>query len=129
MRESLGLFDDATAEQEKVGPNWNVRDLVGHVAYWTGEAASRITQLARGAASKEYDVEKINTEVFNKNRRMRFVMLVPQLRSAEEQMVRAVRSVPPSLLIDSEVREWVDLAIAHYDHHWTGLSEAVDRLD
>ncbi len=128
MRETLDRFDDASSERERVGPNWNVRDLVGHFAYWSGEAATRITDLARGAPSKDYEVDRINDEVFRKYRRMRYVMIVPQLRSAEEQLLRAVRAVPSSMLIESEVREWVDAAIAHYDHHWDGLSNALKRL-
>lgn len=129
MREMLDRFDDATAEGAMVGPNWNVRDLVAHFAHWTGEAAARIPELARGVASKEYDIDRINDDVLQKNRGMRFTMLRPQLREAEERLSRAVRSVPLALLLDSEVRKCVETTIAHYDQHRRSLDNALSRLD
>lgn len=37
MRVVLEKFDDAAAEACKVGPKWNVRDLVGHFVFWDVE--------------------------------------------------------------------------------------------
>ena len=42
MREALERFNDEAAEREKVGDNWNVRDLAGHFIFWINEAADRI---------------------------------------------------------------------------------------
>ena len=128
-REALARFDDTTAERMLVSDDWNVRDLVAHLAHWTGEAARRIPEVASGDESKSYDIERINAEVYRKNKRMSFVMLLPQLRRAEEALLEAIRSAPPEQLVgENGVREWVDTCIAHYDHNWPGLSEDVDRL-
>ncbi len=128
MREAFDRFDDATAEREMVGERWNVRDLAGHMAHWSGEAAERIPLLAAGAPSKDYDLDRVNDEVYRRNRRMSYVMLLPQLRAAEDRLLAAIRSVPAGSLMDSEARRWVDTIIEHYGHHWEPLKAAVDRL-
>jgi hypothetical protein len=129
MRDALSEFDDTTAERLLVGDNWNVRDLVAHFVFWTGEAAKRLPEMAAGAPLGDYDIEKINDEVFRKNRRMSFVMLLPQLREAEDRLVEAVRTVQADLLTgESDVREVIDKTIGHYDHHWKPLADALQRL-
>lgn len=129
MRAALERFDDASAEREKIGPKWNVRDLIGHFVYWTDEGAKQIPELAAGRALPAYDLERINDDVFKKNRRMSFVMLLPQLRAAEERLLAAIRTAPPDQLIDTPLREWIDGAGSeHYDHHWPGLKAAAERL-
>jgi len=128
MRTTFERFDDPTAEREPVGPNWNVRDLAGHMAFWADQAADRIANLARGAPDETYDVDRVNDAVYRKNRRMSFVMLLPQLRDAEQRLLDAIRHAPADMLIDSPVRDWIDQAgIRHYDHHWPGLSNAATR--
>jgi hypothetical protein len=123
-------FDDATAMRERVGAKWNVRDLAGHMFYWTGEAARRLPEIAAGGKAPAYDLDRINDEVFRRNRRMSFVMLLPQLRAAEEGLLEAVRRLPPAGLLDSPARAWIDLAVLeHYDHHWPGLKGAAARLE
>ncbi len=129
MRAALERFDDASAEREKVGPKWNVRDLAGHFVHWTGEAARRIPEIIAGKPEEKYDMERINDEVYKKNRRMSFVMLLPQLRAAEERLLTAIRTAPPDQLIDTPLREWIDVAGGdHYDHHWPGLKAAMERI-
>lgn len=131
MREVLERFTDRTAERYLVNDDWNVRDLVAHLAHWTGEGADQISLLAAGKPKKDYDIEGINETVFKKNRRMSFVMLLPQLRAAEERFLTAVRSVNPELLVDeTPVRQWIDdVGIKHYDAHWRGLEEVLERMD
>ena len=129
FRTAFDRFDDSAAEHERVGPKWNVRDLAGHLAYWTAYVAERLPQLSAGAPTAQLDFDRINEEVFRKNRRMSFVMLLPQLRSAEERALAAVGRVSPELLIDGPVRDCIDEGlIDHYDHHWPGLKSALDRL-
>lgn len=129
MRAALDRFNDAAAEREMVGPKWNVRDLAGHFIFWDTEAAARMPEIAGGKPVPDYDFAKVNDEVFKKYRRMSFVMMLPQLRAAEEKLVAAIRAVPADLLIDSPVRTWIDqAAIEHYDHHWPGLKAATDRI-
>ncbi len=130
FRAAFERFDDFAAEREMVGPKWNVRDLAGHLIHWTAEAAARIPELARGDAAATFDFDRVNDEVYRKNRRMSFVMLVPQLRAAEERLLTAIKAVPENHFIgETPVREWVDEGvIGHYDHHWQGLKSAVDRL-
>ncbi len=128
MRQALDRFDDAAAEREAVGPNWNVRDLVGHMAFWSDEAATRIQELSAGGASKDYDIKTVNAEVYRKNRNMSFVMLRPQLRAAEDRLLAAIQSAPAKMMLDSPVREWIDQKNKHYDHHWPGLRAAMERL-
>lgn len=129
MRAALDRFDDAAAERERVGPKWNVRDLAGHFVFWDAEAAERMPEIATGRQPPDYDFDRVNDEVYRKYRRMSYVMLLPQLRAAEEKLAAAIRAVPAELLIESPVRTWVDeAAIRHYDHHWPGLKAAVDRL-
>ena len=128
MREALERFDDASAEREKVGPNWNVRDLAGHYVFWTNEAAERIGSIAKGAAVPDYDLDKVNAEVYRTWRRMSFVMLLPQLRAAEEKLLTRVRGIDPSTLIDdTPIRTWLDIHLDHYDHHWPSLKAVADR--
>ena len=129
-REMLDRFDDRTAERFQVSDTWNVRDLVGHLAHWTDVGANRIPTLAVGGQSKQYDLDQANDEVYRKNRRMSFVMLVPQLRDAERRFIEAVRNVDSQqLLAETEVREWIETCIEHYDYHRPGLKEAVGRLE
>ena len=129
-RETLERFDDRTAERFQVSDAWNVRDLVAHLAYWTNEGANRIPKLAAGGKSKQIDIERTNDEVYHKNRRMSFVMLAQQLRDAERRFIDAVRNVDSQQLIgETEVREWIDECIKHYDYHRPGLKEAVKRLE
>ncbi len=130
MRQALERFNDRTAERYLVGDRWNVRDLAGHFIYWTNEGAEQIPLLAAGGKKKDYDVDRINEDVYQKDRRMSFVMLLPKLRGAEERFLAAVRSVKPELLRDdTPVREWIDgVGIKHYDTHWRGLEEALERL-
>lgn len=129
MRAALDRFDDTSAERELVGPNWNVRDLVGHFIHWDTEAAARMPEIASGRPTPSYDFVRVNEEVFRKYRRMSYVMLLPQLRAAEEKLLTTLRGVKPELLIDSPVRTWIDeAAIEHYDHHWPGLQSAMRRV-
>jgi len=130
FRAAFDRFDDASAEREKVGPNWNVRDLAAHLAHWTAASANRIPELSHGAPPNSYDFEKINDNVYRKNRRMSFVMLLPQLRQAEENVLAALRTVRENQLLgDTPVREHIDKClIDHYDHHWPGLRAACENL-
>jgi|ERR1043166_5316334 hypothetical protein len=130
FRAAFERFNDETAEREMVGPKWNVRDLAGHLAHWTAYVAQRVPELAKGSAPSDVDFNRVNDEVFRKNRRMSFVMLLPQLRSAENQALAAVGRVSPEHLIDGSVRDCIDEGlIEHYDHHWPGLKSALERLD
>jgi hypothetical protein len=130
FRAAFDRFDDASAEREMVGPKWNVRDLAGHLAYWTDYVARRVPELASGAASAVADFERINDEIFRKNRRVSYVMLLPQLRAAEDKALAVIGRVSHDLLIDGATRECIDEGlIEHYDHHWPGLKSALDRLD
>ncbi len=132
MREALERFTDRSAERYLVNDLWNVRDLVAHFIFWTGEGADQIPLLAAGKPKKDYDIDGINETLLKKNRRMSFVMLLPELRAAEDRFLAAVRSVDPELLIDDEtpVRRWIeDVGIEHYDTHWRSLEEVLDRMD
>lgn len=130
FRHAFDRFDDAAAEREMVGPTWNVRDLAGHLLHWTSEGAEWVPQIASGKRAPDYDLNRINAEVFRKYRRMSFVMILPQLRAAEERFVSAVKKADEKLMIDSPLREWIDgVTIDHYDHHWPGLKAAVARID
>jgi hypothetical protein len=129
MLQAFDRFDDGTAESEMVGPKWNVRDLAGHLLFWTTEGAERLPEIAAGKPAPDYQMERVNDETFRKYRRMSFVMLLPQLRAAEDRFIAAVRKIDTALLIDSPAREWIDgVSIDHYDHHWPGLKAAVARL-
>jgi hypothetical protein len=129
-RHAFDRFNDADAEREKVGPNWNVRDLSGHLLHWITEGADRLPEIAAGKPYPKYEFERTNDEIYKKYRQMSFVMLLPQLRTAEDRFLAAIKKVDDELLIDSPVREWIDgVAIEHYDHHWPGLKAAVSRLD
>lgn len=128
MREALERFNNETAERERVGPNWNVRDLAGHYLFWASEASDRILDIASGAKVPDYDLERVNADVYRKYRRMSFVMLLPQLRSAEDRLLNNIRNLDPQSLIgETPMRDWLDIHLGHYDHHWPGLKAAADR--
>lgn len=128
MRAVLDRFDDGCAEAAMIGPKWNVRDLVGHFVFWDTEAAQRLGEIAAGKPVPSYDFEKVNDEVYRKYRRMSYVMLLPQLRAAEEKVAAAIRAVPERQLIDTPARTWIDEAILeHYDHHWKSLSTVANQ--
>lgn len=128
-REVFDRFDNDTAEATMVGPRWNVRDLAGHLLHWAQEGAAQIPRAAAGAEPPAYDLASINDGVYRKYRRMSYVMLLSQLRRAEEALVRAVSAVAPSLLLDdTPARRAVDaFGMEHYDHHWPGLRDAAER--
>ncbi|MCB9856776.1 MAG: DinB family protein [Phycisphaerales bacterium] len=128
MREVLERFNDESAERVKVGANWNVRDLAGHFVFWANEAADRISDITKGGHAPDYDLDKVNADVYRKYRHMSFVMLLPQLRAAEERLLTCVRSIDPAALIgETPIREWLDTHLEHYDHHWPSLKEVADR--
>lgn len=128
MREVFDRFDDTSAEREMVGPNWNVRDLAGHYIFWTTEAADRFEAISRGAAAPEYNLDDVNADVYRTYRRMSFVMLLPQLRAAEERLLTLVRSITPEALLgETPIRAWLDTHLDHYDNHWASLKAVGDR--
>lgn len=129
-RAAFERFDNASAEREKVGANWNVRDLAGHLAHWTGEAAEQLPRAAGGATMPDYALERINDEVFRKNKRMNYLMLLPQLRMAEDRFLAALGRVDPAKLIgETPARRCIDkMLLEHYDHHWAGLEAAAKRM-
>ncbi|MBI5764556.1 MAG: ClbS/DfsB family four-helix bundle protein [Planctomycetes bacterium] len=129
FRAAFERFNDEAAEREMVGKTWNVRDLAGHLTHWTAEAAVRIPELAAGKPAVAYDFDKVNADVYRKYRRMSFVMLLPQLRAAEDRLLAALKTVPESHFIgETPVRDWIDEGvIGHYDHHWPGLMTAAQR--
>ncbi len=125
MRTALERFDDAAAERQKVGPKYNVRDLTGHFVFWNQEVAQQLVTLMRGGTSKTYDVDRVNEDVYRKYRQMSHVMLLPQLRDADEHLLEVLRQVKPEALIgETPMRDWVDTILAHYDGHWPGLKAA-----
>jgi len=131
MRTAFERFDNDTAEREMVGPKWNVRDLAGHMAHWADFSVGRLRSLGRGEAVTSLgNFDAINDEVYRKNRRMSYVMLLPQLRSAEERVLQVLGAVDPQHLIgETPLREYVDAAlIEHYDHHGRALDAAVRRI-
>ena len=131
MRTALERFNDDSAEREKVGPTWNVRDLAGHMAHWTAVAAERIAAMGRGTAPPAgLNIEQINAEVYRKNRRMSYVMLLPQLRAAEERLMAVLRALESTKLMgETPIRMYLkDAVLDHYDHHWPGLEAAAGRL-
>jgi hypothetical protein len=126
MRTAFEQFDDATAERAMVGPKYNVRDLVGHFVFWNQEAAQQLGALMKGGKPKGYDLDRVNEDVHRKYRRMSHVMLLPQLRAADERLVEVLRQVKPEVLIgDTPVRDWVDTILSHYDDHWPGIKAAL----
>lgn len=131
MRTAFERFDNDAAEREKVGPKWNVRDLAGHMTMWAEYSVDRLKQKARGeklAPLTQADVERMNNEAYLKNRRMSYVMLLPQLRAAEERVMQVIGAVDPQQLIgETPVREYVNEFMEHYDHHQKGLDDAVKR--
>lgn len=128
MREALERFNDEAAEREKVGENWNVRDLAGHFIFWINEAADRIPDIKKCDGPPNYDLDKVNADVYRKYRRMSFVMLLPQLRAAEERLLAQVRGIDPAALIgETPMREWLDTHLDHYDHHWPSLKVAASK--
>ncbi len=128
MRQALERFNDESAEREKVGPNWNVRDLVGHYVFWITEASDRMPEIAAGSSQPDYELDRINADVFRKYRNMSYVMLLPQLRAAEEALLKHVRNVDPQLLIgETPIRAWFDTHLDHYDNHWPSLKAVADR--
>ena len=147
MRAMLDRFNDESAEREKVGPKWNVRDLAGHYLFWTTEAVERLPEIAKASAGfasvdddaanaeaigrllPPYDLDRVNDEVYRKYRRMSFVMILPQLRTAEERLLQAVARLEPKQLIgETPLRAWIDIHLDHYEKHWPGLKAAADRL-
>jgi DinB superfamily len=127
MRDVLERFNDESAEREKVGPNWNIRDLVGHYVFWLTEASDRLKEISKGASAPDYDLDRINADVYRKYRNMSYVMLLPQLRAAEETWLKQVRAVDPQLLIgETPIRDWFDTHLDHYDHHWPSLKAVAD---
>lgn len=146
MRTALDRFNDDSAEREKIGPKWNVRDLVGHYLFWTTEAVDRLPEVSKASAGFKqtddeaanakaietlmppYDLDRVNDEVYRKYRRMSFVMLLPQLRAAEERLLQHLARVDAKQLVgDTPLRTWIDIHLEHYDKHWPGLKAAVDR--
>ena len=133
MRTAFERFDNEAAEREMVGPKWNVRDLAGHMAFWADYSVDRMKRKARNenlAPLTDRDIQAMNDETYRKNRRMSYVMLLPQLRSAEERLLQVLGAVDPAQLIgDTPLREYVNEAlIEHYDHHFKSLEAAVGRL-
>ncbi len=145
-RAAFDRFNNDTAETEKVGPRWNVRDLAGHFVFWMNEAADRLPEITkasvgwveldddeantRAAEAKlpGYDLDRVNEEVFKKYRRMSFVMLIPQLRTAEEKFLAALGRAEPKLLVgETPLRLWINIHLEHYDKHWAGLKGALER--
>src|SRR5690606_25342511 len=51
MRTAFIRFNDESAEREKVGPKWNVRDLCGHYLFWTTEAVDRLPDISKASAA------------------------------------------------------------------------------
>jgi len=131
MRTAFERFDNDAAEREKVGPTWNVRDLAGHMTMWAEYSVDRLKKKARGEALTpltQADIERMNDEAYRKNRRMSYVMILPQLRAAEERVMQVLNAVEPSQLLgDAPVREYVNEFMEHYDHHQKGLSAAVTK--
>lgn len=128
MREVLERFNDASSEREKVGEKWNVRDLAGHFLFWANEAADQIERISKGGCPPDYDLDKVNADVYRKYRNMSYVMLLPQLRAAEERLLTCVHGIDPALLIgETPIREWLDTHLDHYDHHWPSLKSVADR--
>jgi len=129
MRETLERFNDETAEAQMVGPNWNVRDLVGHFVFWTTESAAQMPTIAKGGKPPAYNLKRVNDDVYKKNRRMSYVMLLPQLRTAEDKLLDTLGRMPADQLVgDTPLREWVELQPDHYDHHWPGLKKAAEAI-
>ncbi|HWL95204.1 MAG TPA: hypothetical protein VNT79_16915 [Phycisphaerae bacterium] len=146
MRGAFERFNDEAAEREMVGPRWNVRDLAGHFLFWTTEAGERMPEVSRAAAGfvqsddeaanaraiekllPQYDLDRVNEATHRKYRRMSFVMLLPQLREAEERLLQAVGGVDAKCLIgDTPLRSWIDIHLGHYEKHWPGLKAAAER--
>ncbi len=126
MRTAFEQFDDAAAEGAKVGPKYNVRDLAGHFVFWNQEMAQQLVVLMKGGKQKDYDIDRVNEDVYRKYRRMSHVMLLPQLRAADERLIVVLRQVKPEVLIgETPIREWVDTILTHYDDHWPGLKAAL----
>ncbi len=129
-RELLEEFDDRSAELKMINTMWNVRDLVAHLTFWVEEGANQVPVLATGGKLPDYDIDRLNDEVFHRNKRMSFVMLTPKLRAAEDAFLAAVRAVAPSLLVgDTLVREIVEtIGVTHYDAHLRSLEEATGLM-
>ncbi|MBX3395882.1 MAG: hypothetical protein KF841_10995 [Phycisphaerae bacterium] len=147
MRGAFDCFGDESAERIKVGPKWNVRDLLGHFVFWTTEAAERLPEIVKSSSAfrpvdddeasaaaamallPAYDLDRVNDEVYRKYRRMSFVMLMPQLRSAEEKLLQAVSRLDSKQLVgDTPLRAWIDIHLDHYTKHWPGLKSATEQL-
>jgi DinB superfamily len=110
--ESLeGLTDDQLSQANAAG-EWSCKDLMNHVAFWDGQAASETKRRSQGAPPRKNDWQKMNDDDAAANRD----------RSPSESRARMLASHQQLIDLLEELRDfdesWVnDDTWNHYPEH------------
>ncbi len=116
-----GVIDGVPAhrlEEAGVSGEWSVKDLIGHVAFWDGQAIESIHRRAAGEPAREVDWQAMNDREAAAIRTRPVENVKSQLLQTHQELRTLLQTLPPTDPITADVCAFIpDNTYEHYDEH------------
>ncbi len=133
LASTVDSFSDAELERAGVVEGWSVKDLLGHIAFWSQRAAQNLQLAAKGKANEiRFPANLKAVDEWNeRERRLRQDRPLPDLREewleSFRQVTQALADFPADKLEQKvggqTVLRWLAIdTYEHYREHLTQLS-------
>ena len=125
LRALVESLPEGELEQPGVVDGWSVKDLLGHIAFWTGKAANDLRAVAAGRVDEvltpgdEAGVDDWNAREAERRRDLSLKEVHDEWRKSFDEARAALEAVPAEAL-DVEVKGWtmaVRFAEDTYKHY------------
>ena len=112
-------------ERPGLTDDWRVKDLLGHLACWWAEAASRLERIRMGTFTREkLDIDAMNAEFFEAMRDVDTHTILAELHAGRNKALEELGHLSE---LTPEAREWfVESGPEHYREHMKDLRRFVE---
>jgi hypothetical protein len=128
-----GLPEEAWLLPGAGGSDWNVKDLMNHIAAWLEAAARIIPELAAGRpATLGHGTDRFNALEYAASRERSLAATRRRLHRARRDFLASIQPVPDALLLDPKgrINWWVKYnSYSHYSQHFRQLAAFRAQLE
>ena len=145
LRESYAQLTDLLGEadlemQAYTDSDWQIKDILGHIATWDREAAKSLTAYLKGEEYLTADLDEDETDFNERDVIEKRQLSADEIRfdwkSAREELIAAVRAIPPDSFPGDLLYSWgdergsirllVEYMIEHEEEHLDEILAAIE---
>ena len=133
LKQTWRALPDETLVRPGACGQWNIKDVMNHVAAWQEATLHVLPELLQGhkLPAGQYSIEKFNQRHYAEDKDHTLAASRRRLNRARRQLLAFLATVPEAQMLDLKSRAgtWVKYATyGHYDEHLVGLQEYRGRL-